>query len=91
MEEVICQNVIEVDIMVDTNEDEELNFNLKKKQSELEARLRVAVNELHNEDSVEGFEQREAKKSKTKKQMWKSQEGENGWKKPTKDFFDFVK
>ena len=52
---------IEVDIMVDTNEDEEL----QKKQSELEARLRVAVNELHNEDSVEGFEQREATKSKT--------------------------
>ena len=91
MEEVICQNVIEVDIMVDTNEDEELNFNLKKKQSELEARLRVAVNELHNEDSVEGFEQREAKKSKTKKTNVEVPRRGKRVKKPTKDFFDFVK
>lgn len=78
---------IEVDIMVDTNEDEELH----KKQSELEARLRVAVNELHNEDSVEGFEQREAKKSKTKKTNVEVPRRGKRVKKPTKDFFDFVK
>ena len=81
MEEVICQNVIEVDIMVDTNEDEELNFNLKKKQSELEARLRVAVNELHNEDSVEGFEQREAKrKARQKNKCGSPKKGKTGEK-----------
>ena len=49
-----------------------------KKQSELEARLRVAVNELHNEDSVEGFEQREAKRKARQKQNVEVQEGENG-------------
>ena len=77
---------IEVDIMVDTNEDEELH----KKQSELEARLRVAVNELHNEDSVEGFEQREAKKSKTKNKCGGPKKGKTG-EKINKRLFRFCK
>ena len=80
---------VEVDIMVDTYEDRDL----QKKQSELEARLKEAVNELQNDDSEEVLEEREVKKSKSKRKHKEDQVARKSArvKKPTRHFFDFIK